>query len=94
MEYIDQMRYFLLLGDTIIHTWGDATAMQWTAGTYMVEYGRGFIPSTLTFALADTIFGTTDFVTLYYTLRIYALALLNEAQFLHEDIWSYIGQYL
>lgn len=68
--------------------------MQWTAGTYMVEYGRGFIPSTLTFALADTIFGTTDLVTLYYTFRIYGLGLLNEASFLYEDLLGYAHQYL
>ncbi|XP_074713067.1 sigma non-opioid intracellular receptor 1 [Strix uralensis] len=66
-------------GDTIVHQAGEATSVQWSAGTWMVEYGRGFIPSTLAFALADTLFSTQDFVTLFYTLRIYAKGLLLEA---------------
>lgn len=65
-------------GDTIIHEAGDATAVQWSAGTWMVEYGRGFIPSTLGFALADTFFSTQDFLTFYYTVRVYCKALLLE----------------
>uniref|UniRef100_A0A8C5X444 Sigma non-opioid intracellular receptor 1 n=1 Tax=Malurus cyaneus samueli TaxID=2593467 RepID=A0A8C5X444_9PASS len=52
-------------GDTIVHQAGEATSVQWSAGTWMVEYGRGFIPSTLAFALADTLFSTQDFVTLF-----------------------------
>ncbi|KAJ7425597.1 Sigma non-opioid intracellular receptor 1 [Willisornis vidua] len=66
-------------GDTIVHQAGEATSVQWSAGTWMVEYGRGFIPSTLAFALADTLFSTQDFVTLFYTLRVYAKGLLLEA---------------
>ncbi|XP_074934554.1 sigma non-opioid intracellular receptor 1 [Phalacrocorax aristotelis] len=66
-------------GDTIVHQAGEATSVQWSAGTWMVEYGRGFIPSTLAFALADTLFSTQDFITLFYTLRIYAKGLLLEA---------------
>ncbi|XP_010136021.1 PREDICTED: sigma non-opioid intracellular receptor 1, partial [Buceros rhinoceros silvestris] len=65
-------------GDTIVHQAGEATSVQWSAGTWMVEYGRGFIPSTLAFALADTLFSTQDFVTLFYTLRAYAKGLLLE----------------
>lgn len=66
-------------GDTIVHPVGAATSVQWSAGTWMVEYGRGFIPSALGFALADTVFGTQDFVTLFNTLRVYAKGLLLEA---------------
>ncbi|XP_013924772.1 PREDICTED: sigma non-opioid intracellular receptor 1 [Thamnophis sirtalis] len=66
-------------GDTTIHLSGEGTSVQWSAGTWMVEYGRGFIPSTLAFALADTIFSTQDFLTLFYTLQVYAKALLLEA---------------
>lgn len=69
----------VLAGDTIVHQAGEATSVQWSAGTWMVEYGRGFIPSTLAFALADTVFSTQDFVTLFYTLRVYAKGLLLEA---------------
>ncbi|XP_062898864.1 sigma non-opioid intracellular receptor 1 [Mobula hypostoma] len=66
-------------GDTIVHSVGEATAVRWSSGTWMVEYGRGFIPSMLGFALSDTIFSTLDFVTLYYTLSVYVKALILEA---------------
>lgn len=66
-------------GDTIVHAVGEATSVQWSAGTWMVEYGRGFIPSTLGFALADTIFSTQDFLTMFYTMRVYVKSLMLEA---------------
>lgn len=47
----------------------------------MVEYGRGFIPSTLGFALTDTLFSTTDFLTLFYILKVYVKALMLELGF-------------
>nr|XP_034956803.1 sigma non-opioid intracellular receptor 1 [Zootoca vivipara] len=72
-------------GDTIIHRSGEATSVQWSAGTWMVEYGRGFIPSTLPFALADTIFSTQDFLTLFYTVRVYVKGLLLELNAYFSD---------
>lgn len=71
----------LLAGDTVFHAWGEATAVSWTAETWMVEYGRGFIPSTLGFALTDTLFSTTDFLTLFYILKVYVKALMLELGF-------------
>uniref|UniRef100_A0A8C5PFJ4 Sigma non-opioid intracellular receptor 1 n=1 Tax=Leptobrachium leishanense TaxID=445787 RepID=A0A8C5PFJ4_9ANUR len=72
-------------GDTIVHEVGEATAVQWSAGTWMVEYGRGFIPSTLGFVLSDTFFSTQDFITFFYTIRVYSKTLLLETQtFLSE----------
>ncbi|XP_005109066.1 sigma non-opioid intracellular receptor 1 [Aplysia californica] len=68
-------------GDTVFHAVGEATSVSWAAGTWMVEYGRGFIPSTLTFALADSFFSTTDLLTVFYTVKVYAKALLLEAGF-------------
>ncbi|EDV23543.1 Sigma non-opioid intracellular receptor 1 [Trichoplax sp. H2] len=65
-------------GTTVIHEIGEVTAVQWSPNTWMVEYGRGFIPSTLGFALSDTIFGTQDFVLLFRILRIYARAITQE----------------
>jgi hypothetical protein len=65
-------------GETIYHAPGEVAAIQWSPNTWMVEYGRGFIPSTLPFALADTIFSTTDYVTLYKTIKAYALGLGHE----------------
>ncbi|XP_040977523.1 sigma non-opioid intracellular receptor 1-like isoform X10 [Aquila chrysaetos chrysaetos] len=75
-------------GDTIVHQAGEATSVQWSAGTWMVEYGRGFIPSTLAFALADTLFSAQDFVTLFYTLRVYAKSLLLEANAFFSTLGS------
>lgn len=77
---MNEFDFFLCpTGDTIVHGVGEATSVQWTSGTWMVEYGRGFIPSTLGFALADTLFSTQDFVTMFYTVQVYVKALLLEA---------------
>ncbi|KAL8620083.1 Sigma non-opioid intracellular receptor 1 [Nucella lapillus] len=81
-------------GDTVFHAWGDATAVSWEAETWMVEYGRGFIPSTLGFALADNIFSTTDFLTLIYILNVYAKALLQESAFFIADIRQHLKESL
>lgn len=62
----------------MLHVWGEVTAVEWEADTWMVEYARGFIPSTLGFALADTLFSTTDLVNLFNILRIYTKALQLE----------------
>ena len=70
--------YLLLPGATVHHAWGEVTAVNFKAGTWMVEYGRGFIPSTLGFALADTIFSTQDFVTMMKIFYVYSKALLLE----------------
>lgn len=65
-------------GDTILHMVGETAGVQWSAGTWMVEYGRGFIPSTLLFALADNIFSTTDHYLLFKILRLYSTAIVRE----------------
>ena len=65
-------------GDTVYHGMGETAAVQWTGGTWMVEYGRGFVPSTLFFALADNVFGTTDLYLLYSTLKLYSVAVVQE----------------
>lgn len=70
----------------MFHGVGEATAVSWTAGTWMVEYGRGFIPSTLFFALADSFFSTTDFLTVFYIFRVYAKAMAMEALLYLENL--------
>ncbi|CAL8280207.1 unnamed protein product [Merluccius merluccius] len=72
-------------GDTVVHGAGEAAAVRWSSGTWMVEYGRGLIPSTLAFALGDTVFSTLDPVTLLRTARLYCRALLLEAWSSLED---------
>lgn len=64
-------------GDLVVHQVGEATGLQWSGGTWMVEYGRGFIPSTLLFALADNLFSTTDHYLLYKVLRVYAVSIVR-----------------
>jgi len=65
-------------GETVYHGWGEVAGVQWTAGTWMVEYGRGFVPSTLGFALCDSIFSTMDFVQVFKIFRMYARCLIQE----------------
>lgn len=66
-------------GDTVKHVSGEVTSVHFKAGMYALEYGRGFLPSTLSFVVSDTIFSTHDFVTLFHILRIYAKSLVMEA---------------
>lgn len=68
----------VLSGATVKHVSGEVTGVHFKAGTWAVEYGRGFIPSTLGFALADTIFSTQDFLTLFHILQVYAKAMALE----------------
>ena len=63
------------------HDWGNVAAVQWTAGTWMVEYGRGFMPSTLGFALCDSIFSNLDFIQVFKLIRMYTRALIHETSF-------------
>ena len=67
-----------LPGDVIFHASGEAAAIQWDGDTWMVEYGRGFIPSSLCFALADTVFSTTDWSILWNTVKVYTGAMFHE----------------
>ena len=59
-----------------METFGEVVGMEWSPGTWIVEYGQGFIPSTLWFGLSDTIFGTTDFYSLYKMMRVYIIAMM------------------
>lgn len=68
-------------GDLVLHGCGEVAAVQFSAGTWMVEYGRGFVPSTLGFALWDSIFSTLDFVSASKLITVYAKALAHETVF-------------
>lgn len=78
-------------GDYVLHEWGNVAGVQWTAGTWMVEYGRGFLPSTLGFALCDSIFSTMDFVQVYKLIRMYTRALVHETLFQLFEIIEIYG---
>ena len=61
------------------HPMGEVMGVNLAADTWTVRYGRGFIPSTMSFAMADTLFSTQDFITMFYTMRIYVKSLALEA---------------
>lgn len=61
-------------GDTVYHLPGEASGVHWTAGTYMVEYGRGFLMSSLPTAFADAIFSTHDFLSMFQILLAFIKA--------------------
>ncbi|KAK2096840.1 Sigma non-opioid intracellular receptor 1 [Saguinus oedipus] len=76
-------RYWAKISDTIMsgtfHQWRGHHQNCGVGAKHMDgEYGRGVIPSTLAFVLADTVFSTQDFLTLFYTLRSYARGLRLE----------------
>jgi len=49
-----------------------------TPGSWMLEYGRGFIPASLPFALGDALFSCVDPITIGKTLWIYAKLVVKE----------------
>ncbi len=66
-------------GDVVLHGVGEAAAVQWSQGTWMFEYGRGFIPSTLGFGIfSDTLFSSQDLYVIYRSIRVYAIAVVQE----------------
>ncbi|GJQ13023.1 hypothetical protein GpartN1_g4814.t1 [Galdieria partita] len=58
-------------GDTIYHPRFSATAVHWKEDTWMLEYARGPIISSLLFALSDSMFSTQDWLTIYKSVQIY-----------------------
>jgi len=62
------------LGDTVFHPRFSVTAVQWSHDTWMLEYGHGFIPSTMPFAMSDSLFSTNDFYTIYKYFKVESLA--------------------
>jgi len=63
----------------VYHEWGSVAGVQFKAGTWAVEYARGFIPSTMGNAVAGVLFSTVDYVTLFYMTRAYVKTMLLEA---------------
>mmetsp|Transcript_33743 Transcript_33743/g.58321 ORF Transcript_33743/g.58321 Transcript_33743/m.58321 type:complete len:222 (-) Transcript_33743:185-850(-) len=68
-----------LPGTTVPHLKWEASAVHFGNDTWMLEYGRGAIPSTMLFALADSFTSTMDFWTVAKTLAIYARSVVKEA---------------
>jgi C-8 sterol isomerase len=64
-------------GDTIHLPRRKAMAYRIPDHAWALEYARGVIPTMLGFGLADTVFSTLDYRTLYRTMRIYGRCLLR-----------------
>lgn len=72
--------------DCAIHEAGDfstilkgrAAGVEISAGTYVLEYARGPIPTMLTFGLLDSMFSTFDLKTIWRTNRAFSRLVLRE----------------
>jgi C-8 sterol isomerase len=58
-------------GDHIFVGKGESAGMHYPDHVWMIEYARGSMPALFPFGLADGLFSTLDFKTLYQTLVIY-----------------------
>lgn len=56
---------------------GEAKGFRIEEDTWVLEYARGPIPTMLPFGLADAIFSTLDYKTIFKTFRIYGKHLLR-----------------
>lgn len=61
-------------GDTVTLTWGSASSLQWKADTWTLEYGRGFIPFSLPFSVADSLFSSFDLIGIFKLFKAFAHA--------------------
>ena len=67
-----------LAGATVTHSYGEASGVEFAAGTWIVETGRGLLPTTLPFALADSLFSTLDWYSVLKLLRVYSKAIVHD----------------
>ncbi len=65
-------------GDYVFVGKGQSSGMHYPDHVWMLEYARGSMPSLFPFGLADGLFSTLDYKTLWNTLRIY-FKLLNRS---------------
>lgn len=67
-------------GDVFHLPKGQARGYRIVNGGFILEYARGGIPTMLPFGVADTLFSTLDFTTLFRTFRIYGRHVLRAAR--------------
>ncbi|GAU97672.1 hypothetical protein RvY_08928 [Ramazzottius varieornatus] len=72
-------------GVTVHHPWGSAAGVRFGAGSWFLEYGRGFVPSSMFFASADTFFSTHDFVSWFSMMHAFGAGLAHEAYLFVEE---------
>ena len=61
-------------GDAITIDWGTASTLQWNADTWTLEYGRGFIPFSLPFTVADPLFSSFDLIGIFKLFKAFSQA--------------------
>ena len=67
-------------GDVVHLPKGKAKDYRMVERGWILEYARGAIPTMLPFGVADTLFSTLDFTSLFRTFRIYTRHLLRSAR--------------
>ncbi len=67
-------------GDVVHLRKGEAKGFRMVDRGWILEYARGPIPTMLPFGVADTLFSTLDFTTLFRTFRIYAKHLIRSVR--------------
>ncbi|XP_074654711.1 sigma non-opioid intracellular receptor 1-like [Tubulanus polymorphus] len=65
-------------GDVIKSAVGEASGVTMSEGTWLLSYGRGFIFSIGPYTLADSLFSTLDFHTIFKILRMSMKATIYE----------------
>lgn len=65
-------------GDLSYLPWGRAQSFRLFEGSWVMEYGRGFVPASLPFTLIDTLFRGFEFVTFGKTVWQYSKLVAGE----------------
>ncbi len=65
-------------GDLAFLKRGQVKCFNLTAGSWMLEYGRGIIAAAFPFALGDALFSCVDVITIGKTLGVYAKLVVKE----------------
>ncbi|XP_074654992.1 sigma non-opioid intracellular receptor 1-like [Tubulanus polymorphus] len=65
-------------GDVLRVESGEASGVSFSEGTWLLAYGRGFIWSGGPYTLADSLFSTLDFYTVFKMFRMLSKSLINE----------------
>jgi C-8 sterol isomerase len=65
-------------GELALLRQGQAKGFKVSEGSWMLEYGRGFVPASLPFALGDALFSCFEPVTIVKTLWVYGGLVVKE----------------
>ena len=75
-------------GDSFTHYSGTTGSLSWGANTWVLEYGRGFVPMSFPSTLADMTFTSFDVIGIFKMCRGFAVAMYYE---LKNEIVSFIS---